>query len=71
VELPLVLAFGKETPNSLGLIWSGLLMHQTNCWRHFGHRYLIDLLPTGFVIVLYAYRRFTRGIWRPSCGPWS
>ena len=45
--------------SSLVLVWFGLLLHQTNGWRQFGYRFLIDMLPIGFVLFLYAYRRFS------------
>jgi hypothetical protein len=40
-------------------IWPLLLLHETNGWRQFGYRFLIDLLPLAFVVFLFAYRRFT------------
>jgi hypothetical protein len=39
--------------------WPLLLLHETNGWRQFGYRFLIDLLPLGFAVFLFAYRRFT------------
>jgi hypothetical protein len=45
---------------ALALTWWGLLLHQTNGWRQFGYRFLIDLLPIGFVVVVFAYRRTSR-----------
>jgi len=44
----------------LALTWCGLILHQTNGWRQFGYRFLIDLLPIGFVAILYSYRRASR-----------
>ena len=41
-------------------IWPLLLSHETNGWRQFGYRFLIDLLPLGFAVFLLAYRRFSR-----------
>lgn len=48
----------------LGLltIWPLLLTHETNGWRQFGYRFLIDLLPLGFAVFLLAYRRFSRAM---------
>jgi hypothetical protein len=40
-------------------IWPLLLLHETNGWRQFGYRFMIDLLPLGFAVVLFAYRRFS------------
>jgi hypothetical protein len=40
-------------------IWPLLLLHETNGWRQFGYRFLIDLLPLAFVVFLFAYRRFS------------
>jgi hypothetical protein len=40
-------------------IWPLLLLHETNGWRQFGYRFLIDLLPLGFAVFLFAYRRFS------------
>jgi peptidoglycan/LPS O-acetylase OafA/YrhL len=53
----------------LGCIWFGLLLHQTNGWRQFGYRFLIDLLPIGFVLFLYGYRRFNA--WMSASLLWS
>lgn len=44
---------------ALTLTWSGLLLHETNGWRQFGYRFLIDLLPTGFALLALTARRFT------------
>ncbi len=63
VRLPLDRAVRTAAAVSLALVWTGLLMHQTNGWRQFGYRYLIDLLPIGFVVLTFTYRRFTRGMW--------
>lgn len=41
-------------------IWLPLLAYETNGWRQFGYRFLIDLLPLAFAVFLFAYRRFTR-----------
>lgn len=51
---------------ALFTIWPLLLMHETNGWRQFGYRFLIDLLPLGFVVLLFAYRRFSRLMWAVS-----
>jgi hypothetical protein len=53
----------------LACIWFGLLLHQTNGWRQFGYRFLIDLLPIGFVLFLYGYRRFNA--WMAASLAWS
>jgi hypothetical protein len=41
-------------------IWPPLLAYETNGWRQFGYRFLIDLLPLGFAVFVFSYRRFTR-----------
>jgi len=45
---------------ALLLTWPPLLAYETNGWRQFGYRFLIDLLPVAFVVFLFSYRRFTR-----------
>lgn len=42
--------------------WPLLLAYETNGWRQFGYRFLIDLLPAAFVVYLFSYRRFTRAM---------
>jgi hypothetical protein len=54
---------------ALVLTWSGLLLHQTNGWRQFGYRFLIDLLPVGFVGFAHCYKRFNK--WMLLAFLWS
>ena len=42
----------------------GVLCYEGKGNTQFGFRYVIDLLPVGFVALALAYRRFTRGWWR-------
>jgi len=41
-------------------IGTGILMYESGGWVQFGFRYVIDLLPAGFVVFAFAFDRFPR-----------
>ena len=41
-------------------IGAGILMYESGGWVQFGFRYVIDLLPAGFVVFAFAFDRFPR-----------
>jgi hypothetical protein len=41
-------------------IGTGILMYESGGWVQFGFRYIIDLLPAGFVVFTFAFNRFPR-----------
>jgi hypothetical protein len=41
-------------------IGAGILMYESGGWVQFGFRYIIDLLPAGFVVFAFAFDRFPR-----------
>jgi hypothetical protein len=41
---------------SLAAVGAGLLLHESGGWFQFGCRYLIDLLPIGFVLLVHRFR---------------
>jgi hypothetical protein len=42
---------------SMMLIWSGLLVHQSNGWAQFGYRYIIDLIPLSLFCAFQSHFR--------------
>jgi hypothetical protein len=41
-------------------IGAGILMYESGGWVQFGFRYVIDLLPAGFVVFAFSFSRFPR-----------
>ena len=61
---------GKWTAGfAMGVIAAGIFTYEAGGWRQFGYRYIIDVIPAGFVVFAFAYRRFNR--WMLAAFLWS
>jgi hypothetical protein len=54
---------------AIAVIAAGIFTYEAGGWRQFGYRYIIDLIPAGFVVFAFAYRRFNR--WMLAAFAWS
>lgn len=54
---------------AIAVIAAGIFTYEAGGWRQFGYRYIIDLIPAGFVVFAFAYRRFSR--WMLFAFLWS
>jgi hypothetical protein len=54
---------------AMAVIAAGIFTYEAGGWRQFGYRYIIDLIPAGFLVFAFAYRRFNR--WMLAAFAWS
>lgn len=54
---------------AMAVIAAGIFTYEAGGWRQFGYRYIIDLIPAGFVVFAFAYQRFNRWMLAAFC--WS
>ena len=53
----------------MAVIAAGIFTYEAGGWRQFGYRYIIDVIPAGFVVFAFAYQRFNR--WMLAAFAWS
>ena len=54
---------------AMAVIAAGIFTYEAGGWRQFGYRYIIDVIPAGFVVFAFAYRRIVR--WMLAAFLWS